>query len=60
MARNKDARAVITIMTTLGYGNFVPQTTNGRLFTAFYAMVSCALMGYWMNELTVLFCRPQR
>ena len=36
-----------TIMTTVGYGNFTPQTPGGRLFTAFYAMFSVGLVGYW-------------
>ena len=35
------------LMTTIGYGNFMPQTRGGSMFAAAYAIFSVGLMGYW-------------
>ncbi|XP_072165956.1 potassium channel subfamily K member 2-like [Diadema setosum] len=34
-----------TIVTTIGYGNFVPLTTGGRIFCSFYALFGIPLAG---------------
>ena len=34
-----------TICTTVGYGNFAPQTDAGKMFTAFFAFFGTGLMG---------------
>lgn len=35
----------MTIITTVGYGNIIPQTLFGRLFVIFYALVGLPLNG---------------
>ena len=42
---------VATVMTTIGYGNFTPQTEGGRLFVTSFAFIGIALMGFWMSEI---------
>jgi hypothetical protein len=40
----------LTVITTIGYGVFVPSTVNGRCFTMGYAIVGFILLGYVMGE----------
>ncbi|MFA5856838.1 MAG: potassium channel family protein [Candidatus Pacearchaeota archaeon] len=36
-------------MTTIGYGDFSPQTDMGKLFTVFYAFFSIGIAFYFFN-----------
>jgi len=41
---------VITLVTTLGYGNFHPRTPNGQLFTVLFGLVGIPVMSYVLSH----------
>lgn len=42
---------VITLVTTLGYGNFHPRTPEGQLFTVIFGIVGLPVMSYVLSHL---------
>ncbi len=42
-------------LTTVGYGDFSPQTTAGKLFTIFYIIVGIGLILSFMNTFFMYF-----
>lgn len=42
---------VITLVTTLGYGNFHPRTPEGQLFTVIFGIVGLPVMSYILSHL---------
>jgi hypothetical protein len=53
----------ITTLTTVGYGDFTPQTDAGKIFTAFYIIVGISLLSGFivlLSERSRLLKRPRR
>lgn len=46
---------VVTVVSTIGYGNLAPTTTFGRIFTIFYALVGIPINGFIMIALGDFF-----
>jgi hypothetical protein len=44
-----------TIITTIGYGNYVPATTEGKTFTLFFGTIGFVLYAFAMNNIKVRF-----
>jgi hypothetical protein len=44
----------LTVITTIGYGVFVPSTHDGKLFTIFYAIFGFCLLGFTMGSTMAL------
>jgi potassium channel subfamily K protein 16 len=42
-----------TVITTIGYGNYVPATPEGKTFTIFFATVGFVLYAFTMNNFKV-------
>jgi hypothetical protein len=40
----------LTVITTIGYGVFVPSTDDGKIFTMIYAIVGFCVLGYTMGK----------
>lgn len=39
----------VVSLTTVGYGDLVPQTASGKLFTTFYIMAGIGILGAFIN-----------
>jgi voltage-gated potassium channel Kch len=39
----------VVSLTTVGYGDFTPQTTGGKLFVIFYLIIGIAIVGSLIN-----------
>ncbi|KAJ0008757.1 hypothetical protein NQD34_016172 [Periophthalmus magnuspinnatus] len=44
-----------TVITTIGYGNIAPKTSNGRVFCIFYGLFGVPLCLTWISELGKFF-----
>ncbi|XP_035261570.1 potassium channel subfamily K member 5a isoform X1 [Anguilla anguilla] len=44
-----------TVITTIGYGNIAPKTSNGRIFCIFYGLFGVPLCFTWISELGKFF-----
>ncbi len=53
--------SVITL-TTVGYGDFSPQTNFGKLFTVFYVLIGIGIFVAFLNEIAhqIVSARKQR
>lgn len=40
-------------LTTVGYGDIVPTTDLGKIFTSFYVLIGVGFMGLFIRELTM-------
>lgn len=38
-------------MTTIGYGDIVPCSSNEKVFVIFMTLISCGVFGYSINEI---------
>lgn len=38
-------------LTTIGYGDIVPKTNPGKIFTSFYALIGIGIIGFFANVL---------
>lgn len=38
-------------LTTIGYGDIVPKTDFGKIFTSFYALIGIGIIGFFANVL---------
>ncbi|CAG2165282.1 unnamed protein product [Oppiella nova] len=46
-----------TVITTIGYGHFLPSTTSGKIFTLFYALFGIPMTGILLGAIGSLFSR---
>ena len=49
----------IISLTTIGYGDFSPQTTGGKLFTIFYIIVGVGMILTFINTVYLHFQKEQ-
>jgi voltage-gated potassium channel len=47
-------------MTTIGYGDFSPQTDTGKIFTIFFALSSIGIASYFFTMIGRYFFMKQR
>jgi voltage-gated potassium channel Kch len=41
----------VVTLTTVGFGDFAPQTDGGKIFTIFYIIIGIGIMLYFINTL---------
>jgi len=41
-------------MSTIGYGDISPQTTDEKIYAICFAIIACGFFGYVISELTSL------
>jgi voltage-gated potassium channel len=52
--------ATIITITTVGYGDFTPQTSAGRVFTIFFGVVAVGVAGYAISNLAAWMIQRQQ